>query len=215
MDIGKKCLIMGIVGAIIAASSSVFVLYMVFKGGPIETPVEKKTLEPFPPNVFGPVFKIIDNRTIFPYNVIECVLSPGEGKERYKVLLNVETNGTINVLVSSKNSTFNIIHTFNSGNHTMELQISSSGVYLLNVTDIGNNKVSARFKMVESWYYEKTEIVFELDFLKTVGSIIGFILGISLLVGALVKLRKAIREARPETVEKTAIRRKYVEIEEE
>lgn len=215
MDIGKKCLIMGLVGAILAISSSVFVIHMVFKGGPIDTPVEKTTLEPYPPNIFGPVFRVIDNKTIFPYNVMECILSPREGKERYKVLLNVETNGTINVSVLSRNSTFSSIHTFNSGNHTVELQISSPGNYLLNITETRSNKVSVKFKIIESWYYKKTEVVYELDFLKTMGSIIGFILGISLLIGALIKLRKATRETRPEVVEKTVVRRRYVEVEEE
>ncbi|MEM3712451.1 MAG: hypothetical protein QXR97_02825 [Thermoproteota archaeon] len=215
MDIGKKCLIMGVVGTILAISSSVFIVHMIFKGGPIDMPVEKTILEPFLPNVFGPVFRVIDNRTIFPYNVMEFVLSPGEGRKNYKVLLNVETNGTISLSVSSKNSTFSSIQTFNAGNNTVELQISSSGTYLLNVTDIKSNRVSAKFKIIESWHYEKTEIVYEVDFLRTGGSIAGFIVGISLLVGALIKLRKAAKEARPEVVEKTVARRRYIEVEEE
>lgn len=215
MDIGKKYLIMGVIGAILTIFSSIFVLYMAFKGGPIDMPVEKKTLEPYLPNIFGPIFRVMDNKTIFPYNVMEFILSPGEGRKCYKVLLNVETNGTISVLVSSKNSTFNFAQTFNAGNHTVDLQISDGGTYLLNVTEIESNKVGAKFQIIESWCYEKIEIVFELDFLRTVGSIIGFIVGISLLAGALIRLRKAAREARPEIVKKTVTQRRYVEVEEE
>lgn len=214
MDIGKKCLIMGAVGAILAIFSSVFVLHMVFKGRPIDMPVEKKILEPFPPNIFGPIYSTIDNKTV-PYKVMEIVLNPGEGREHYKVLLNVETNGTIDVLVSSKNGTFNFMQTFNAGNHTIDLQILNKDTYLLNVTNIKSNKVGAKFKVVESWYYGKTEIVFELDLIKTVGSIVGFIIGILLLAGALIILRKAAKEVRPEVVEKSGTRRRYIEVEEE
>ncbi|MDW8034426.1 MAG: hypothetical protein RMI79_05825 [Nitrososphaerota archaeon] len=215
MDIGKKCIIMGFLGAILAIISSIFVISMIFKGGPIEAPVEKRILEPFLPNVFGPTFRVIDNRTILPYNIMEFILNPGEGKKQYKVLLNVETNGTINVSVSSRNSTFNILQTFTTGNHTVELQVSSRGNYLLNVTDIKSNKISAKFKVIESWFYEKTEIVFEIDFIKTVGSIAGFIGGISLLILALLKLKKAATEIRPEKVRSTTAKDRYIEIEEE
>jgi len=214
MDIGRKCLIMGMVGAIIAIFSSIFVLDMIFRGRPIDMPVERKILEPFPPNIFGPIYSIIDNKTV-PYKVMEIVLNPGEGRENYKVLLKVETNGTIDVLVSSINSTFNFIKTFNAGNHTEELHILKSGTYLLNVTDIKGDKVGTKFKIVESWYYRKIEIVFEPDLIKTVGSIVGFILGISLLVSALIRLRKEIREARLGTVEKSKTQRRYIEVEEE
>lgn len=215
MDIGKKCLVMGVIGAILTIFSSVFVIYMIFKGGPIDMLVERKTLEPFPPSIFGPVYRVIDNRTILPYNVMELILSPGEGKERYRVVLNVETNSTIHISVSGKDNNFNLLLTFSAGNHTADIPVSKRGTYLLNVTGVESDSVGVKFKIIESWYYGKVEMVPQLDSLKTIGSIIGFITGISLLAGALIRLRKAIREARPEIVERTATRQRYLEVEEE
>lgn len=210
MDIGKKCLIMGILGALLAVISSPFIIYMVSTGRYFEMLVEKST-EPYPWNTFGPEFRVISNTTDFPYKVMEFVLSP-EGKEGYKAILNVNTNGTIGVSISSKNSTLNILHTFNAGNWTRELQISSGGHYVLNVTSIEGKKVDAGFKVTEYYSIKKTE--FAVDVLKTAGAFLGFIAGIALLAGALIKLRKAAREARPETAERT-VKRRYVEVEEE
>jgi len=209
MDIGKKCLIMGILGALLAIASSPFLIYMVFTGRYFETLVEKTT-EPYPWNTFGES-RIISNNTDFPCKVMEFILSP-EGKEGYKVILNVNTNGTINVSISSKNSTLNVLHTFNAGNWTRELQISSDGHYVLNVINIEGNRVNAEFRVTEYYSIKKTEIT--MDIPKTAGALLGFIAGIVLLVGALVKLRKAVREARPETARTTA-KSRYVEVEEE
>ncbi|MEM1557948.1 MAG: hypothetical protein QXR44_02535 [Thermoproteota archaeon] len=210
MDIGKKCLIMGILGALLAAISSPFLIYMVSTGKYFETLVERPT-EPYPWNTFGPEFRVISNNTVFPYKVMEFILRP-EGKEGYKVTLNINTNGTINVSISSKNSTLNILYTFNAGNWTREPQISSGGHYVLNVTNIEGKNVNAEFKVTEYYSIKKTELA--VDVLKTAGASLGFIAGIALLVGALVKLRRAAREARPETAERT-VKRRYVEVEEE
>jgi hypothetical protein len=215
MDIGKKCLIMGIVGALLAAVSSPLIIYMVFTGRFFEALVEKTTLKPYPPNVFQSGLRIINNRTIFPYTVLEFTLSPEQGREQYRVILNVETNGTIHTSISIRNNTLNIMDTFNSGNNTRELQVTSRGIYVLNVTGIGSEQIGAKFKVIESWYYAYKNWVPEIDLLRTLGGPAGFTAGIAMLIGSLVKLRKAAREARPTTTEKTAARRRYLEVEEE
>ena len=213
MDIGKKCLIMSVLGAVLAIASSPFVIYMVFSRRPFEAIVEKKTLEPYSSTVLGPVLKTIDETTSFPYNVAEFTLSPGEYKQQYKAVLNVETNGTLHVFIYSKqNSTFGISHAFNAGNYTRELEIPSAGVYGLNVTSIGSEKVEAKFKLKESWYYERLKLTVELDPLRTVATPVLFVIGIAILLIALVRMRRAAREAKP-VAEKTAAR--YVEVEEE
>lgn len=216
MDIGKQCLIMAIVGAVLAGLSSPFVINMIFTGRPISTFVENEVLEPFPPNLYGPAFRIITNETSLPYSVMEFNLNPGGEKQQYKVTLNVQTNDTTHVSIAIKNSTYIISDTFNAGNHTRELQITSRGLYVLNVTSTNSRTVSVGFKITESWSYVKKELEEQLDLLKTAGSIIGFVAGIAILISALVKLRRAAREARPATTRRTAGKQpRYVEVEEE
>lgn len=215
MDIGKKCLIMGIIGAVLAIFSSPFVIYMVFTGRPFETIVEKKTLEPYSSTVLGPVIETIDENISLPYNVAEFTLSPGGIKKQYKAVLNVETNGTIHISIYSKqNSTFRILHAFGTGNYTRGLEIPSVGVYGLNVTNIGSETVEAKFKIVESWYYEVLKLTVEPDLVKTVVPPVLFVIGIAILLIALVKMRKAAREAKP-VAEKKVVKRRYIEVEEE
>lgn len=215
MDVGKKCLIMAIAGALLAAISSPFVIKMIFTGKPITNFFETEVLEPFSPNVYGPAFRIITNNTILPYTIMEFDLNPGVEKQQYKVTLNVQTNDTTHISISSRNSTYTIVDTFNAGNHTRELQITNRGRYVLNVTNTANKTISSNFKITESWYYNKKELKEQLDLLKTAGSIIGFIAGITILISALVKLRKAAREARPEITRRTGKKPSYVEVEEE
>lgn len=216
MDVGKKYLIMAVVGAVLAGLSSPFVINMIFTGRLITTFVEIDVLEPFSPNIFGPAFRIINRNATFPYSVMEFNLNPGGEKRQYKVTLNVQTNDTTHISISIKNSAYIIADTFNAGNHTRELQITSIGLYVLNVTGTNNRTVSASFKVTESWYYNKKELVEQLDIFKTAGSIIGFVAGLVMLVGALVKLRRAAREARPATTRRTGGKQPgYVEVEEE
>lgn len=215
MDVGKQCLIMAVVGALLAAISSIFVINMIFTGRPITSFFETEVLEPFSPTIYGPVSRIITNETILPYTIMEFDLNPGGEKQQYKVTLNVQTNDTTNISISSRNSTYTIVDTFNAGNHTRELQITSRGRYVLNVTHTANKTISVSFKVIESWYYNRKELKEQLDLLKTAGSTIGFIAGIAILISALVKLRKAAREARPEITRRTGKQPSYVEVEEE
>lgn len=215
MDIGKKCLVMSILGAVLAIASSPFVIYMIFSGRPFEVVVEKKTLEPYSSTVLGPVLETINETMSLPYNVAEFTLSPGGIKQQYKAVFNVETNATVHILIYSKqNSTFRIPHVFNAGNYTRELEIPSAGIYGLNVTGIGSGNVRAKFKLVESWYYERLKLVVELDLIKTVVPLVLFVIGIAILLIALVKMRKAAREAKP-VAEKKVVKRRYIEVEEE
>jgi hypothetical protein len=215
MDVGKKCLIMSVLGAVLAIASSPFVIYMVFSGRPFEAIVEKKTLEPYSSTVLEPVLKTIDETTGLPYNVAEFTLSPGEYKQQYKAVLNVETNGTLHICIYSKqNSTFRILHAFNVGNYTIGLEIPRAGVYGLNVTSVGSEKVRAKFKLKESWYYEMLKPTVELDLLKTAVPPVLFVIGIAILSIALVKMRRAAKEAKPIAEEK-AVRQRYIEVEEE
>ncbi|MEM2087497.1 MAG: hypothetical protein QXF52_02330 [Thermoproteota archaeon] len=216
MDVGKKCLIMAGVGTLLAIFSAPFVIYMIFTGRLITTFVETDVLEPFPPNIYGPASRIINRNATFPYSVMEFNLNPGGEKQQYKVTLNVQTNDTTHISISRRNSAYAIADTFNAGNHTREIQITSIGLYVLNVTSTDNRTISASFKVTESWYYNKKELVGQLDLLKTAGSTIGFVAGLVILVGALVKLRRAAREARPATTRRTGGKQpSYMEVEEE
>jgi len=216
MDIGKKCLIMAVAGALLTGLSSPFVINMIFTGRLISTFVETEVLEPFPPNIYGPAFRVITNETSLPYSVMEFKLNPEGDKQQYKVVLNVNTNNTINVALSSKNSTYTILDIFNSGNYTRNLQITSGGLYVLNVTGTNNRTVGVSFKVTESWYYNRKELVEQLDLLKTAGSTIGFVAGFIIMISALVKLRRAARETRPVTTRRTTEKQpRYVEVEEE
>jgi hypothetical protein len=216
MDIGKKCLFMAVAGALLTGLSSPFIINMIFTGRLITTFIETEVLEPFPPNIYGPTSRIINWNAIFPYQIMEFDLNPSGEKQQYKVTLNVQTNDTTHVAIAIKNSLYTISDTFSAGNHTRELQIASGGRYVLNVTSTNNKTVSASFKITESWYYSNKELVEQLDLLKTAGSTIGFVAGFIIMIGALVKLRRAAKEARPiKTQRATEKRPRYVEVEEE
>ncbi len=210
MDVGKKCLIMAIAGVILASVSSPFVANMVFTGKPITMVTSKEVLIPFPPQEYGPISKTITGME----KIMEVSLNPARG-EQYKVSLNVETNGTVNVLVFGKNSTSIIQNSFNTGNHTIDnLMITGEDVYVLNATTTGNGVVKATFKITESWLHKDIKWEEQVDLLRTVGPSLGFIAGLVILVYSLVRLRREAEAAHPSAAEETFGAR-YVEVEED
>ncbi|NHV98137.1 MAG: hypothetical protein HA496_00660 [Thaumarchaeota archaeon] len=209
MDIGKKCLIMAIVGMILASVSSPFVVNMLFNGKPITMLTPKEVSIPCPPQEYGPISKIITGME----KIMEVPLNPTRG-EQYKVSLNVATNGTINVLVFEKSSASIIQNSFNAGNHTKDLMITANGTYVVNATILDNSVVKATFKITESWLLKITEWEEQVDILKTVGSSMGFVFGLAILLYSLVRLRKEAETARPGK-SREAFETGYVEVEEE
>jgi len=186
MDVGKKCLLMAVVGVILAVVSSPFVINMVFTGKLITVFTGREVLEPsvleYPlsPRIINSMERI----GMFYFN-------PERG-EQYRISLNVVTNGTINVLIFRTNSTGMIQNSFNAGNHTIEdLMITDEGVYIFNATNIGNNAVNATFRIKESWLVRLTEWEEQIDLLRTVMPAAGFAAGIIMLAYSLIKLRSA------------------------
>ncbi|MBO3841473.1 MAG: hypothetical protein FGF48_03535 [Candidatus Brockarchaeota archaeon] len=209
MDVGKKCLIMAIVGVVLASVSSPFVVNMLFNGKPITMLTPKEVLIPFQPQEYGPFSKVITGME----KITEVSLNPARG-EQYKVSLNVETNGTINILVFAKNSASIIQESFNAGNHTRDLMISANGTYVLNATTPDNSAVKATFKITESWFLRVTEWEEQVDILRTVGPSVGFAAGLAILVYSLIRLRREAEGARPEAAGGT-FETGYVEVEED
>jgi hypothetical protein len=206
MDVGRKCLLLAVLGALLTIFSSPFITFMLLNGRPFTSIVGKDVLNEVK-NVWGPFHMTVRGTE----RVTEFSLDPG-GKLQYRVALNVETNGTINVSVSKRDGSDTILDAFNEGNHTKELQIGGAGVYVLNVTSTGNKTVGATFKITESWFIEAKEWEEQLDALRTFGSSAAFISGIIMLAYALVELRRAVKTAYSSTSEGQAA---YVEVEEE
>ncbi|MBO3831976.1 MAG: hypothetical protein FGF51_01120 [Candidatus Brockarchaeota archaeon] len=209
MDVGKKCLIMAIVGVVLASVSSPFVVNMLFNGKPITMFIPKEVLIPSQPQEYGPFSKVITGME----KITEVSLNPARG-EQYKVSLNVETNGTINILVFAKNSASIIQDSFNAGNHTRDLMISANGTYVLNATSTGNSAVEATFKITESWFLRVTEWEEQVDILRTVGPSVGFAAGLAILVYSLIRLRREAEGAQPEAAGGN-FETGYVEVEED
>jgi hypothetical protein len=206
MDVGRKCLLLAVLGALLTIFSSPFITFMLLNGRPFTSIVGKDVLNEVK-NVWGPFHMTVGGTE----HVMEFSLDPG-GKLQYRVVLNVETNGTINVSVSKRNGSDIILDAFNEGNRTRELRIVSSGVYVLNVTSTGNKTVGAVFKITESWFIKGKEWEEKLDALRTFGSSAAFLAGVIMLVYALVGLRRAVKAARPPT---TRGQPTYIEVEEE
>jgi hypothetical protein len=206
MDVGRKCLLLAVLGALLTIFSSPFITFMLLNGRPFISIVEKDVLNEVE-NVWGPFHMIVEGTE----HVTEFSLDP-EGKLQYRVALNVETNDTINVSVSRRDGSDTILDAFNEGNHTKELQIGGAGIYMLNVTSTGNKTVGATFKITEYWYIEAKEWEQQLDVLRTFGSSAAFIAGVIMLVYALVGLRRAVEAARPPTARGQPT---YIEVEEE
>ncbi|MBO3809044.1 MAG: hypothetical protein FGF50_05555 [Candidatus Brockarchaeota archaeon] len=209
MDVGKKCLIMAIVGVILASVSSPFVVNMLFNGKPITMLTPKEVLIPSQPQEYGPLSKVITGME----KIMEVPLNPARG-EQYKVSLNVVTNGTINILVFAKNSASINQTSFNAGNHTRDLMISVNGTYVLNATTADNSAVEATFKITESWFLRVTEWEEQVDILRTVGPSVGFAAGLAILVYSLIRLRREAEGARTEAAGGT-FETGYVEVEED
>ncbi len=201
MDVGRKCLLMAIVGVILTLVSSPFVINMAFTGKPLITITLKEVLEPFPPNEYQLNHTII----VGAKKIGTFYLNPEREKiEQYRVSLNIVTNGTINLLIFRMNSTDTIQNSFNAGNHTIEdLRITGEGIYVLNATSTGNSTVNAAFKITESWFIRTTEWEEQIDLMRTLGSSIGFAIGLVMIVYSLITLRREAKKAYPETAEET------------
>lgn len=210
MDVGKKCLLIAILGMILALVSSPFVINMAFTGRPFVTFISKKVLIEVPPDEYGPI-----SRTITHMEKImgPVTLNSSKGEE-YKVSLNIVTNDTVNVLIFCLNSSDIIQKSFNAGNYTDDIRITGVGSYVLNATNTGNSAVKATFKITESWRYETTEWEEQIDLLKTVVAPIWFALGIVMLVYSLIKLRREAKKTYPEAAEEAAVTG-YVEVDDE
>jgi len=210
MDVGKKCLLMAIVGVIFIFVSSPFVINMVFTGKPITTLTAKEVLKPFPPQEYGPISRNITGME----KIMAVHLNPERG-EQYKVGLSVSTNGTVNVLVFCLNSTDTIQNTFNAGNHTIDnLAITRNGTYVLNATSVGNSVVKATFTITESWLLRVMEWEEQVDLLRTVGPSLCFTVGIAILAYSLIRLRREAGAAYPRAAGETG-ETGYLEVEED
>lgn len=188
MDVGKKCLVMAILGVVLITASSPFVITMVFTGKPFVVLAAKESLKPFPPQKYGPIPRTITGMEKIMDNIH---LNPAKG-EHYRVSLKAVTNGTINLMVFRMDGAYVIQHSLNAGNHTIDLQIKDEGVYALNATSVGDSTVNATFTIEESWSVKITEWEERVDLLKTAATSIGFAVGIIMLVYSPIKLRREI-----------------------
>ncbi|MGQ9478968.1 MAG: hypothetical protein ACUVQ0_02965 [Thermoproteota archaeon] len=208
MDVGKKYLIMAIIGTILSGVSSPFVISMIFMGHPFITYVEVESWK----NLTDTYFKhLVVNGSC---TVIEILLDSTD-KEDYKVYLNVDTNTTVETLFRKKDGGDNgLENTFYTGNNTAVLQINNPvGNYVLEITDTFNKKAEVNLKIIVSWRSQSMKQEERIDILRTVGFPVAFIAGIALLIASLIRLRKAAREAIPAT--KEAAKPRYIEVEEE